>query len=203
MLPLPSHQRLTLLLVVLQLPCDSMLEDVAGNVRRATERLACRAVWRAGESHPVTEESVWPNPESQAWARLSADRWMIQDPTPPPELYPELAAAMAERQRHYSFLAGAMAKYGDCSPNTTMRMSPARIGHLQRWAAIPWCDVHDGGAGQGGEHGEATTGGRSITVSLGGSGADQPARAPRRLIGFAGGACEIERLRKEILFGCC
>ena len=42
-------------------------QDVCGQVRRVKERLVARAVWRKGDSHPVTEEPVWPNPESQAW----------------------------------------------------------------------------------------------------------------------------------------
>eukprot|EP01050_Picozoa_sp_SAG11_P052746 SAG11_NODE_30723_length_298_cov_0.783920_1_plen_37_part_10 len=37
-----------------------------------------------------------------------------------------------------------MAKYGDCNANMTMRLSAARIGHLQRWAAIPWCEEDRG-----------------------------------------------------------
>eukprot|EP01052_Picozoa_sp_SAG31_P018863 SAG31_NODE_1353_length_8663_cov_6.353690_4_plen_251_part_00 len=97
--------------------CDVQLEDVAGNVRHCRERLVCRCVWRKGERHMVTEEPVWPNPESQAWARLTFDRWYIQDATPPPDLYPELASAMAEKQRHYAFLA----VMSSLSPQTLLR----------------------------------------------------------------------------------
>lgn len=89
-----------------------------------------------------------------------------------------------------------MARYGDCNTNLQMRLSSARIGHLKRWAAIPWCE----------ENGHAPS---QVQIADEESGDDlslvsEAKVGPRRLIGFtAGGDAEVERLRRQILFACC
>ena len=93
-------------------PTDVMLEDVGGQLRHCSERLACRAVWKAGESAAVTVEPIFPNPESAAWQRRGWARMACKDATPPPELSAELQARMEAKQEEYAFLAGAMAKMG-------------------------------------------------------------------------------------------
>ena len=132
-------------------PCaeGTWLEDVAGNVRAVESRLVCRAVFRAGARQPVTEEPVWPNPEAQAWARLSADRWHIQDPQPPPDLYPELAAKIAEKQRHYAFLAVRRRASAQAAPivmatasNSTQRMLPTPAVTAAAAPRVAWCWSH-------------------------------------------------------------
>lgn len=65
---------------------DVMLEDCLGQLRPCRERLVCRAVWRDGAPGRITEEPVWPNPESQAWQQQGWENRAIgtKDANPPP-----------------------------------------------------------------------------------------------------------------------
>ena len=78
-----------------------------------------------------------------------------------------------------------MRRYGDYSPNAALLLTPARMGHLQRWAQLPWCDSSD-----------------PEERAAEGEGA-QRVRAPRKLIGFAGTPEAQEALRKALLAACC
>jgi hypothetical protein len=54
---------------------------------------------------------------TDALAGGSWDRAACKDDTPPPPLTPALQARMDAKQAEYAFLAGAMAKMGDCEPS--------------------------------------------------------------------------------------
>ena len=68
---------------------DVMLEDCLGQLRPCSERLVCRAVWRDGAPGRITEEPVWPNPESQAWQQQGWENRAVgtkdAEPPPPPD----------------------------------------------------------------------------------------------------------------------
>ena len=218
-------------------PTDVMLEDVGGQLRHCSERLVCRAVWKAGESAAVTVEPIFPNPESAAWQRRGWARMACKDATPPPELSAELQARMEAKQEEYAFLAGAMAKMGappstpplrqlwlaqhpcklscfaarpgDYSPNVPLYMTPASLGHLRRWASLPFCADAEGGAEASGSGTEPVVAAAEEEAADGGWGKEEERgartvrRAVRRLIGYANTEGEQEELRLCALNGCC
>ena len=144
--------------------CDAMLEDCLGQVRHCSERLVCRAVWRDGVPARVTEEPVWPNPESQAWQAQGWSEGDTRDAERPPLPDPAVLQRVQARQEHLRYLAGAAVcthtpaslaglhrshgsvlavsqarMGGDCNPNMPAYLSPAAVGHVSRWFALPWC----------------------------------------------------------------
>ena len=209
---------------------DVMLEDTVGQLRPCKQRLLTRAVWRDGVRCRVTEEEVWPNPESQAW---QGQRWALispktRDPEPPPPPDPAVAARVEARQEHLQFLAGAVARMGDCTPNMPIYLSPTAIGHLNKWAVLPWCsepvgdDAGDAaerpgacglkvalcGRGGGGREANGAAGGEGQAVA----GGEEEAAAQqatsviqrrRPLVSFANSAQEQEALRLAVMTGCC
>jgi dihydroorotase len=207
-------------------PTNCMLEDVTGQLRHCSERLICQAVWKGGERCSTTVEPIFPNPESAAWQRRGWERAACKDETPPPPLTPALEARMEAKQAEYAFLAGAMAKMGDYSPNVPIYMSPASLGHLRRWAALPFCstleeiptstDVDDDSQSSANDVGVSSSFSvdqpTSSTVAI--ASAPEPQteveqearavrRAMRRLIGFADTTEAQEQLRLCALNGCC
>ena len=117
-----------------------------------------------------------------------------------------------------------MRRYGDYSPNAALLLTPARMGHLQRWAQLPWCDSSDpeerAAEGEGAQRVHAGLRLPNILCSQtphlhiykhmllyrgapdGVVGAAQ-VQAPRKLIGFAGTPEAQEALRKALLATCC
>ena len=164
----------------------------------------------------VTEEPVWPNPESQAEAAAGWELYDVRDASPPPPALPAVLAAVEARQARYAFIAEAMARYGGDSSlgrNTPLYISPARLGHLSaRWGggfavAPPWCRrssaAPDGERGVG--RGEEEQGKQRSTPDGGDRAAmDPPPGQPRRrLIAFGSVAIEEARLRSALGASCC
>ena len=113
--------------------------------------------------------------------------------------------------KSYAFLAGAMAKMGDYSPNVPIYMTPASLGHLRRWASLPFCAdaMHEGGLLEDGHRVRSDEEGKGEARSgedTGGRGeaSERVIRAAvRRLIGYANTEDEQEQLRLCALNGCC
>jgi hypothetical protein len=82
----------------------------------------CKAVWKDGQRCPVTVEPIFPNPGSAAWQRRGWERAACKDTTPPPPLTAALQERIDAKQAEYAYLAGAMAKMGDYSPNVPIYM---------------------------------------------------------------------------------
>jgi len=76
---------------------DVMLEDCQSQLRRCTQRLRCRAVWKGGERCEVTEPLAWPNPESVGLNRPAWERLIVRDAVAPPDAPPEMMA------KHYLY----------------------------------------------------------------------------------------------------
>ena len=118
-----------------------------------------------------------------------------------------------------------MRRYGDYSPNAALLLTPARMGHLQRWAQLPWCDSSDpeecAAEGEGAQRVQAGLHKPNIELcsqtphlhlytqmllyrgALDGAVGATQVRAPRKLIGFAGTPEAQEALRKALLAACC
>lgn len=116
-----------------------------------------------------------------------------------------MAARVKARQDHLQFLAGAVAKFGDCSSNMPVYLSPTALGHLNRWAVLPWCSAPSPPAA-GSEHQASGAKQRA--------GDDEPARTStsssgpavlvrRPLVAFASSAEEQAALRSAVMNGCC
>ena len=188
---------------------DAMLEDSIGQLRHCSSRLVCHAVWREGMPCRVTFEQNWPNLESAAWG---SQRWPeISEPkdnAPPPPTDPAVAARVEARQGHLKYLALAAARMGgDCTnSNIPIYLSPAAIGHMTKWAVLPWCKDAVAVAGLADRATEDVPALEGGTVQSLGDQTSEDRRpvimARRQLLAFAEPE-QQEHLRRQIMYGCC
>eukprot|EP01052_Picozoa_sp_SAG31_P049812 SAG31_NODE_11084_length_1068_cov_0.848297_2_plen_114_part_00 len=108
----------------------------------------------------------------------------------------QVLARVEARQAHLEWLANAAARMGDAT-NAPAYLSPTALGHLVKWAVIPWCD-------------ELTRVGESDALEESSTPAQVESRespflrvqAARKLLAFETRE-QQESVRLSILRGCC
>lgn len=55
--------------------CDVELEDCLGETRRIRQRIMPVRVFRAGKEYPITDPSIWPNPDSKEQGLINARKY--------------------------------------------------------------------------------------------------------------------------------